>query len=124
MDAMIGARFHLDTNVIIGLLEGPGAARALLDAHGATTATPAVSQITRIELLSFQALTGDDEARIRTSLAAFPIVLLDAAVEEATIALRRRTKLKLPDAIVAASASVHGLKLLTLDQQLESISSG
>lgn len=44
--------------------------------------------------------------------------MLDAAVESQTIALRRQRKIKLPDAIIAATAISRGLKLLTLDKTL------
>ena len=50
---MSGRRFLLDTNVVIGLAQGPGAARDLLDASGAVPSTSAISQIARIELFSF-----------------------------------------------------------------------
>jgi predicted nucleic acid-binding protein len=39
-----------------------------------------------------------------------------------TIEIRKRSKIKLPDAIIAASASVCGLPLLTADKQFEKIS--
>jgi predicted nucleic acid-binding protein len=37
------------------------------------------------------------------------------------IALRRTRKVKLPDALIAATAIHHGLELLTLDQTLMSV---
>ena len=43
---------------------------------------------------------------------------LDDKIEHAAIALRRATRLKLPDAIVAATAWAEGLVLLTSDQQM------
>jgi predicted nucleic acid-binding protein len=39
-------------------------------------------------------------------------------VEAKTIELRRTTKLKLPDAIIAATALVNGIQLVTLDAKL------
>ena len=44
--------------------------------------------------------------------------LIDTSVEQVAIALRRRAGLKLPDAIVAATALTHGWQLLTLDEKL------
>jgi hypothetical protein len=55
-------------------------------------------------------------------LAMLAVLTIDARVELAAIALRRRTRAKLPDAIIAATADVHGLVLLTLDQKLQAIS--
>ena len=45
-------------------------------------------------------------------------VPMSQAVEDATIQIRRKHGLKTPDAIIAATAIVHHLELLTLDQQL------
>jgi hypothetical protein len=39
-------------------------------------------------------------------------------IEDSTIHIRRHYKLKIPDAIIAATAKVNHLELLTLDQQL------
>ncbi len=39
-----------------------------------------------------------------------------------TISLRKKHKIKLPDSIILATAEVHGLKLLTLDQKLNNYS--
>jgi len=55
---------------------------------------------------------------IQRLLSKFHVILLDEQIEEATIALRRRARLKLPDAIIAATAHVQGLTLLTLDERL------
>jgi len=43
---------------------------------------------------------------------------ITSAIEEITIAFRQRHKGKLPDAIIAATAIHHQLKLLTLDVAL------
>lgn len=46
------------------------------------------------------------------------ILGLDDETVEQVIGLRRLTRLKLPDAIILATARVHGLRLVTLDQRL------
>ncbi|MGA8172100.1 MAG: type II toxin-antitoxin system VapC family toxin [Methylocystis sp.] len=115
---MNGPEFLLDTNVVIGHLGGHESARALLVKHNAQLASLAVSQITRMELLGFPGLTGEDQSRIETLLSGVTVILLDEKIETEAIALRRRARLKPPDAIIAATAMVHGLKLLTLDERL------
>ena len=121
---MSGPRFLLDTNVVIGLVNGPGAARNLVDLNEAPPDVCAVSQISGIELLSFPALSADEEARINVLLTAVTVIVLDDRIERETIALRRRIRMKLPDAVIAATARVHGLKLLTLDERLEAAFNG
>ncbi len=110
--------FLIDTNVAIGYLDGREQVRELIERHGAAPGNSAVSQITRIELLSFPAITPDEEARINSLLSTVTVILIDEAIEREAIALRRRTRLKLPDAIIAATAVAHGLTLLTLDDRL------
>lgn len=46
---------------------------------------------------------------------------IDLSVEDRAIALRRSRRVKLPDALIAATALVHGLQLLTLDAGLQSV---
>ena len=118
---MSGTRFLLDTNVAIGVLSRSSKAAEIAGRFGIETGGNAVSQITRIELLGFPALTEEDDANIRAFLGDCAVLIIDAAVDAKTIDLRRSTKLKLPDAILAATALVHGLRLVTLDQRLEQI---
>jgi predicted nucleic acid-binding protein len=110
--------FLLDTNVIIGLAKGPGIARDLLDSSGAKPATSAISQISRIELFSHSSLTNDEIGRLAVLIRPFEVLLITDAVEQATTNLRRQLKLKLPDAVIGATALAHGLALVTLDARL------
>nr|VFK64681.1 MAG: hypothetical protein BECKUNK1418G_GA0071005_104922 [Candidatus Kentron sp. UNK]VFK71178.1 MAG: hypothetical protein BECKUNK1418H_GA0071006_105322 [Candidatus Kentron sp. UNK] len=109
----------LDTNIVIGLLKGDPASVALAEQVELRLEQCAVSQITRMELLSFQGITRDEERRINIFLAACHVCRLDERTEQEAIRLRRLTNLKLPDAIVAASALVRGATLLTLDQRMK-----
>lgn len=108
----------LDTNVIIGILKGTEAALVLVQNKGAGIGVCAYSSVTRMELLSFPDLTADEEQAIVGLLGLLDYCPITPAVENAAIALRRAHRLKLPDAIVAATAQVNGLELLTLDKRL------
>ena len=83
----------------------------LMDEHGALPENSAVSQITRIELLSHRAMSKDEESRILAILKSVTVIPLDERIEAEAIVLRRRARLKLPDAIIGATAKVAGLKL-------------
>jgi predicted nucleic acid-binding protein len=106
-------RLALDTNAIIDFLkEKPQAfdLLAMIDEHECF-----VSIITRLELLKFPAITSEEEERILDFLELVPILPLNADIANETIALSRATRLKLPDAIIGATALVHGAELVTAD---------
>jgi predicted nucleic acid-binding protein len=118
---MAQSRFLLDTNVIIGLLSGDAACAALMQSANCSLADIAVSQITRMELLGFAGMAPAEEQTLQNLLAAMHVILLDEAIESHTIALRRQHKIKLPDAIIAATAASRGLILLSMDKVLNKI---
>lgn len=113
---MSGIKFLLDTNIVIGLLKAHGSAMLLAEQAALVLEQAAVSQITRMELLGYPKLGTEEDQAIRTFLAACQVCLITPAVEAEAIRLRRSGVFKLPDAIVAATAITHRLKLLTLDQ--------
>lgn len=71
-----------------------------------------------MELLSYHGLQDADRKTIELLLSRMQHLPITVAVEEATIAFRQKNKGKLPDAIIAATADVHRLELLTLDTAL------
>ena len=107
-------RYMLDTNAVIYLLSGR--IRMPLP-EGKYSA----SIITEIELLSFSGLTQEDEQKIQNLLLAIDRIYLTDSVRDETIRLRRKTKLKLPDAIIVASALIHDAILLTNDKDFSTI---
>jgi predicted nucleic acid-binding protein len=118
---MSGVKCLLDTNVVIGLLKQHNAAIELIEAHQLDLSQVFISQITRIELLGFPGLPKEEEQRIRGFLQNCLVLLIDEAVEQQAIQLRHKGNCKLPDAIIAATALVHQLKLLTLDERLSKL---
>ena len=115
---MSGTDFLLDSNVLIGLLNGHAPALELLEQHRATPARCAYSCITRMEVLSWTGITPQQEDAVIGLFADMEHLPITEAVENATIRLRRTRKIKLQDAIIAATALTSGLKLLTLDSDL------
>jgi toxin FitB len=73
----------------------------------------AVSIITHIEVLGFHKLTGNDEPILRQLLSKFASLPLTNDVVERAIALRQRRKMALGDALIAGTALVHELPLIT-----------
>jgi len=79
------------------------------------------SAVTRIELLGFHGITTEEESTIVRKLESLTYFSLTRDVEDKAIELRRLHKIKLPDAIVAATALCQGVELLTMDQHLLAI---
>ena len=115
---MSGERLLLDTNVIIGFLKGETHIVRFLDKRLKEGAVLFASQITRMEMLSYHGLSKKDEAEIKEFLADTQILMLETHVEAKAVAMRREHRLKLPDAIIVATALVNDCILVTCDLDL------
>jgi len=80
-----------------------------------------VSVITEIELLSYPSLTLEEEVQIRDFLTKITVVGLENNIKELSIAFRKQYKLRLPDAIISASAKSLNATLLTNDIRLTNL---
>lgn len=115
---MSGINYLLDTNIIIGLYENQPAVLPLLQTRQIKIQQCAYSAITRMELLSFPALSEQEKQVIESLLARMTYLAITTEVENETIAFRREHKTKLPDSIIASTARQARIELLTLDQKL------
>ena len=96
-----------DTNIVIDALNGVAEA----DAEYSRYERVLISRITWMEVLI--GAEGDD-AELRDFLEThFEIISLDVAVAETAIQLRREHRLRLPDAIIWATARVNDAALVT-----------
>ncbi|ACL63304.1 PilT protein domain protein (plasmid) [Methylobacterium nodulans ORS 2060] len=96
-----------DTNILIDFLAGDPRAQAEI----ARYTDHAISVITWMEVMI--GTTAQNEAATRAFLGGFTVVDVDSAVREQAVKLRQAHRMKLPDAIIWASAQVHGLTLVT-----------
>jgi predicted nucleic acid-binding protein len=104
----------IDTNIALYLLGGDRNLTAMLNGQNLV-----ISQITRMELLSFPDITKAELARIEVFLETWPVEFIQPQIESLAIGIRRKHRLKLPDSIVAATALHLDLPLMTADKQLE-----
>ena len=109
----MGAGYLADTNVIIDLVLGrlPAASATWLDTQLAAQQV-AISIIARIELLG-KLVPEPEFAFLQSFVQSVEVLSLDESVTQHTIRLRQQHRVKLPDAIIAATALAHGLPLLT-----------
>ena len=74
-----------------------------------------------MELLGYLGISVDEEKLIKDRLSKFNYLPITSEIEDMAITFRRTRKMKLPDAIIAATAKHHGLELLSLDKSLVTI---
>ena len=108
---MNGDRLLIDTNIIIySAQDGLNINDFVKDDDDLY-----ISTITYIEALGFPFQNRDEERRITTFCNTFQRLFLTKEIEKQTIIIRKSFKIKLPDAIIAATAIVYDLTLVTCD---------
>ena len=111
-------RYFLDTNALVAFGNGDKSIGDLLaDADGVFT-----SVVCELEYLSWEGLTEEDERHFKLFLSMINVIDVsspDMVLKSRVVEIRRMNKkIKLPDAIVMASAAVTRSVLLTRDRQL------
>lgn len=113
---MNGSKYLLDTCFVLGLYNSNS--EALQRMIGVSLNDCTVSVISEMELLGYASLSETDEQEMINFLNRVHIFALNHRVKNKTIELRKRHKIKLPDAIVLATALTYELELLSLDTGL------
>jgi predicted nucleic acid-binding protein len=110
-------KFLFDTNVVIELLNN----NDLKLSEKQLEINFVISIITELELLSCSNLTETEENAIKELLSNLSIINIDNKVKENTILLRKKYSLKLPDAIIGASAISMQMPLVSNDKTFQKI---
>lgn len=97
-----------DTNILIDYLSGIEAAKIELAQYRKRQ----ISIVTFIEVM-VGAKDADEEATIRGFLASFEILELSSEIAKEAISIRKQLRLKIPDAIVYATARTQGCILVS-----------
>src|SRR5688572_1892137 len=71
-----------------------------------------VSVITYVEVLGFPSLSATESSSLEEFLISIPLINITAPVLDFAVQLRRRRRIKLADALVAATALAHGYDLV------------
>lgn len=88
----------LDTNILIDYLNGIESAREEIGRYDAVM----ISAVTWMEVMI--GTTDEDEAPVRAFLSRFAQVAVNGDVAERAVVIRRQLRMRLPDAIIWASA--------------------
>jgi predicted nucleic acid-binding protein len=98
-----------DTNILIDLLRRVPAAKLELDRYGPDEKS--FSLITWIEVMA--GATAATEAATRELLDEFLVFSVSEKIADRSAVIRRERRIKLPDAIIWATAEEHGRMLVT-----------
>ena len=110
----VPAPLLLDTNVLIYHISfalDDGVTQQLGEALKAGRAF--ISVITRIEMLAWKGHSDESLRQTTNLIGLLPELPMSEAVIEQAIRIRKTFGLKLPDAVIAATAFAHGLQLMT-----------
>jgi len=108
----MGQEYLIDSNVIIGYLAGQIPSSGMEIVSGIVSNRPNISVISKIELLRFND-TPENEAILEEFINMSKVYPLSNNVVDITVKLCKQNKIKLPDAIIAATALLEGFTLVT-----------
>ena len=117
---MSGERYLLDTNAIVCLLRGD----QVLHQRLRRAEWVGISILSQIEFLAFPNLSANDRGIFQQFTDSIDVVGLDRAdpsLIDRVVSLRAQYRLKLPDAIIAATAVERAAILITEDRQLQKL---
>ncbi len=106
----MGNKYLIDSNVVIDFCNGklPAAAKNLL-----FSIRPEISIITNIELFATKNISQQEFELLEKFVSISIVYPIDVSLVNACIEIRQNYSIKLPDAIIAATALTHGLILMT-----------
>jgi len=107
-------RYVVDTNIWIYAVAGITPVKTFLQ-RTVEKAWIGYSAISRLEAFGYPGICEDEEKALGAILSTFHEVAVSSPVIDAAIGVRRRYKLKAPDAIIAATALVLESALVTRD---------
>lgn len=108
----------IDTNIALYFLAGDKKLAELLD-----NTVIHLSFISELELLSYPELKKEEQQGIEKFIEDCVVVDINHRVKRKTVAIRQQSNLKLPDAIIAATAIAEQLPFLSADNDFEKVES-
>jgi predicted nucleic acid-binding protein len=106
-------KYLIDTNVAIEYIGGTLPLKSLNILDDIINDIFYISVINKIELLGFAGLSAKEDEQFRELIDNAVVLNIDDNIVETTIKMRKIFRIKLPDAIIAATAVENNLVLLT-----------
>lgn len=105
--------YLLDTNAVIKYLDASLTTTGMQLLNVIVDGESKVSIITKMEALGYNFRSMEEQITMEAFINGSTVLDLNNDIANRTIALRKSKKMKLPDAIIAATALVYGLVLIT-----------
>ena len=113
----MGAKHLMDSNAIIDYLEAAFPANGLLVVDEILKTEINISVINQIDLLSFLPSQKNVTQRIQDFISFAHVFPLDVTIAMQTLEICKKHQIKLPNAIIAATAIHHNLILITNNEK-------
>ena len=111
----MGRKILIDTNIAIGYIGNRLSLQLMNKLDTVFDGKYHLSVINKIELLGYPDLDKTEEAKFNLLIDHAVLHPIDNKIIEETISIRKNHKIKLPDAIIAATCLVNKLDLLSLN---------
>ncbi|MEJ5265737.1 MAG: type II toxin-antitoxin system VapC family toxin [Bacteroidales bacterium] len=111
----MGQQYLIDSNAVIDYLAGKFPERGMFFMNKIINEVPFISIITK-EVLEYK--TTDEAYQLLSSFMEDSVIIgLSDEIVERTIEIRKMNKIKIPDAIIAATALTRNLKLISRNKK-------
>jgi predicted nucleic acid-binding protein len=107
--------FIADTNFLVYVHEGNQNVTPFLNYNFG------ISFITEVELLGYNGINKNEELKLKQLLKDIFCIEWNYSIKEKTIELRKKYKIKLPDAIIASTSIIYDIPLVTADKGFDKI---
>lgn len=109
----MGEKILIDTNIAIAYFGNRLKMKSINKLDQLLDEEYHLSVINKIELLGYPDLSKQEEEKFNLFVESSIMHEIDGRIIDKTIDIRKRHKIKHPDAIIAATCLVHGLSILT-----------
>ena len=113
---MSGIEYLIDTNILIYILQGKPQVKYFAESEVLT-----ISFITEMEILGKYQIPESERRIIENALRHCYIIEIDDRIKQSAINIKQQNRMKLPDAIIAATAIKNNIALVTADKGFKNI---
>lgn len=111
----MGRKILIDTNIAIGYIGNRLSFKSMDKLDQIFDGEYHLSVINKIELLGYPDLDNNEEEKFTLLIDHSVLHPIDSNIVDKTISIRKKHKIRLPDALIAATCIVNGLDVLTLN---------